>query len=75
MDMAYADKVRDLGNHVKFAPNTKGTGTRGNPMPDIGKTELAMPIENPSKGAVKTVGKNVKGLRDLGKRKKISTKI
>lgn len=63
--MAFKDVVRDLGNHVKVGPNTKGTGTRGNPLPDIGKTLTAPATSNPSKGGLKTVGRNISPLDDL----------
>jgi len=71
--MAYKDTVRDLGNHVKIGPNTKGTSRRGNPLPDIGKTELAPATENPVR--LSTVGNAVRALRDLGPKRKVKTKI
>jgi hypothetical protein len=76
--MAYKDVVRDLGNHVKIGPNTKNTGTRGVPetMAQIGRTQTAPATENPSKGGLTTVGKNIEPLQDIsgGRRKNVSTK-
>ena len=41
--MAYKDIDRDLGQHVAFAVNDKGTGRRGTVMPGLSKTETAAP--------------------------------
>ncbi len=73
--MAYKDTDRDLGRHVQFAVNTKGTGRRGVPtaIADLSKTETAPAVENPTR--LTTTGTATRGLRDLGKRKKIGTKV
>jgi hypothetical protein len=71
--MAFNDKVRDLGNHVQFAVNTKGTGRRGTVIPGLSETQTGAPTENPTK--LTTVGNRVRALRDLGSKRKISTKI
>ena len=75
--MAFKDTVRDLGNHVKVGPNTKGTGTRGVPetISQIPKTKVAPATSNPSRGGLTTVGRNIEPLNDLGKRKTVKTKI
>lgn len=75
--MAFKDTVRDLGNHVKVGPNTKGTSTRGVPeaMAQLGRTKVAPATSNPSKGGLTTVGRNIEPLDDLGTRKTIKTKI
>jgi hypothetical protein len=73
--MAFNDQVRDLGNHVAFAKNNKGTERRGVPsaIAEMGKTETAAPKENPVK--LTTVGSAVRGLRDLGSRRKVKGKV
>ena len=49
--MSFSDKVRDLGNHIKFTPNTKGTGRPGIPsaIAERGRTETAAPVAEPKK--------------------------
>jgi hypothetical protein len=71
--VAYKDTVRDLGNHVKIGPNTKGTGTRGTVMPDLAETKVASAEQTPVK--LSTTGNSVGALRDLGKRRKVKTRI
>jgi hypothetical protein len=65
----------ELGNHVRFAVNSKGTGQRRVPtaIAELSRTEMAPAVENPAK--LSTVGNAVRGLRDLGPRRKIKTKI
>lgn len=72
--MSYTDKNTELGNHVAFAVNNKGTGRRGVPsaIAELSKTETAPATADPTK--LKATGSNVKGLRQLGKRK-IKSKI
>ncbi len=71
--MAYKDTVRDLGNHVKIGPNTKGTGTRGTVMPDLAETKVAPAVQTPVR--LSTVGNSVRALRDLGPKRKVKSKI
>jgi hypothetical protein len=71
--MAFKDTVRDLGNHVKIGPNTKGTGTRGTVMPDLAETQVASAVQTPVK--LSTTGNSVRALRDLGPKRKLKTKI
>ena len=49
--MAFKDRVRDLGNHLRFIPNTKGTGRPGIPsaIAVLSKTETAPATETPTK--------------------------
>jgi hypothetical protein len=72
--MAFKNKV-ELGNHVRFAVNTKGTGQRTVPtaIAELSRTEMAPVVENPTK--LTTIGNAVRGLRDLGPKRKIKTKI
>jgi hypothetical protein len=69
--MAFNDQVRDLGNHVAFAVNNKGTERRGVPsaVAEMGKTATAKAVADPTK--LTTVGTAVRGLRDLGATRKI----
>ena len=71
--MAYNDVIRDLGNHVKIGPNTKGTGTRGTVMPDLAETKISPAVQTPVK--LSTVGNSVRALRDLGPKRKVKTRI
>jgi hypothetical protein len=72
--MAFSDKVRDLGNHLKFTTNTKGTERRGVPsaIAEIGKTETAPATENPTR--LTTTGNSIRALRGL-KKHSIKTKL
>ena len=65
----------ELGNHVQFAVNTKGTGKRKIPtaIAELSRTEMAPAVENPTK--LTTVGNAVRGLRDLGPKRKVKTRI
>ena len=73
--MAFNDKTRDVGNHVRFATNNKGTERRGVPtaIAELAKTETAPATENPTR--LSTTGNTVRGLRDLGPKRKVKTKI
>jgi hypothetical protein len=73
--MAFNDKVRDLGNPVKFTTNTKGTERRGVPsaIAEIGKTQTAGAVENPTR--LNTTGSATRVLRNLGQKRKIKTKV
>jgi hypothetical protein len=64
--MAFKNKT-DLGNHVRFAVNTKGTGQRKVPtaIELLSKTETAAAVADPT--TLKTTGGDVKGLRGLMK--------
>jgi hypothetical protein len=61
----------ELGNHVRFAVNTKGTGQRKVPtaIAELSRTEMALAVEDPT--TLTTVGNAVRGLRDLGKQRKV----
>jgi hypothetical protein len=63
--IAFKDIDRDLGQHVQFATNTKGTERKGVPsaIAEMGKTEAAKAASDPTK--LTTVGTAVRGLRDL----------
>jgi hypothetical protein len=71
--MAFSDKVRDLGKHVAFAVNNKGTGRRGVPtaVAELSKTETASAVETPIK--LSTSGNSIRALRGL-KKHSIKTK-
>jgi hypothetical protein len=73
--MAFNDKTRDLGNHVRFTANTKGTERRGVPsaIAELSRTETAPATQNPTR--LSTTGNAVRGLRDLGSKRKIKTKV
>jgi hypothetical protein len=73
--MAFSDKVRDLGNHLKFTANTKGTGSPGIPsaIAELSRTETAPAIENPTR--LSTTGSATRVLRNLGSKRKLKTKI
>lgn len=66
--MAFKDTDRDLGQHVRFSPNTKGTGRRGVPtaIAELAKTETAKPVADPV--ALTTTGTSTRGLRELKNR-------
>lgn len=65
----------ELGNHVRFAVNSKGTGQRRVPtaIAELSRTETAPAVENPTR--LSTTGNSVRALRDLGKRRKVKTRI
>jgi hypothetical protein len=71
--MAFKNKT-DLGNHVRFAVNTKGSGQRKTPtaIELLSKTETAPAVADPT--TLKTTGAASKGLRGLQKHS-IKTKI
>ena len=70
-----AENKVELGNHVQFAVNSKGTGQRRVPtaIAELSRTETAPAVENPTK--LTTVGNAVRGLRDLGKKRQIKSQI
>jgi hypothetical protein len=70
-----AENKVELGNHVRFAVNSKGTGQRRVPtaIAELSRTETAPAVENPT--TLTTVGNAVRGLRDLGKKRQIKSKI
>jgi hypothetical protein len=72
--MAFTDKIRDLGNHVKFAVNTKGTSKPGIPtaVAEMSRTQSATATETPT--TLTTTGTATRGLREL-KKKTLRTKI
>ena len=73
--MSFKDSDRDLGKHVKFAVNDKGTGRRGVPtaVAMLSETETAKAVSDPVK--LTTVGSAVRGLRDLGAKRTLKSKI
>jgi hypothetical protein len=72
--MAFSDKVRDLGNHLRFTVNSKGTGRPGIPtaVAEMSRTQSAGATETPT--TLISTGTATRGLREL-KKKKLSTKI
>lgn len=72
--MAFSDKVRDLGNHLRFTVNNKGTSRPGIPsaIAVMGATETAPATETPT--TLTTTGTTTRGLRGLNK-KTLNTKI
>jgi len=62
-----AENKVELGNHVRFAVNSKGTGQRKVPtaIAELSRTEMAPATENPK--TLKTIGSVTKGLRGLTK--------
>jgi hypothetical protein len=71
--MPFKNKT-DLGKHVRFAVNTKGTGQRKVPtaIAELSRTETAAAVADPK--TLKTTGSAAKGLRGLMKHS-IKTKI
>ena len=66
--MAFKDADRDLGKHVAFAVNDKGTARRGVPtaVAKLPETETAKATADPIK--LTTTGSAVRGLRGLKSR-------
>ena len=62
-----ANNKLELGNHIQFAVNTKGTGKRKIPtaIAELSRTETAPAVENPK--TLKTTVSVTKGLRGLTK--------
>jgi hypothetical protein len=73
--MPFKDSDRDLGKHVAFAVNDKGTGRRGVPtaVAMLSETETAAPVAEPKK--LTSTGNSVRALRDLGAKRTIKSKI